>query len=435
MNTATGNSLADRWSDSVGRLQHEAAPPWLSALRQAAAAQFLSGGMPHRKVEAWKYTPLNLLDGLELEPDGGVAGSAGDLSPALQQRAPVVDIIDGQPLTDLAAAPVGVELLPLAQGIVRFEGRLRTLFESVELGGATRAFAALNTACAEHGLVVHVAEGVDAGALALRWAFSAKGKPTMHQSRLVLLLERGAKLELVEQFQSAAETANGLNLLSQVELGEGARLSHTRVQAESEQAVVLTATGVQQASDSAYRYCGFDLGAGLARHEITVQLSGSGANAELSGAFVLDGRQHADNHISVEHKAPGCRSEQFFRGVLGGRSRGVFNGRALIQPGADGSSVRQSNANLLLSPLAEIDTKPELEIYADEVEASHGATVGQLDETAVFYLRSRGLDETEARLLLTAAFCHAVTDRLDDREVAEQVAAMLDAAMPGGALK
>ena len=138
-----------------------------------------------------------------------------------------------------------------------------------------------------------------------------------------------------------------------------------------------------------------------------------------------------DVRVAVDHAAPNCSSEQFFRGVLGGRSRGVFNGRALIREGADGSSVRQSNANLLLSRLAEMDTKPELEIYADEVEASHGATVGQLDETAVFYLRTRGLPEAEARRLLTAAFCQGVTSRVDDAALAETVAQMIDAAMPG----
>jgi Fe-S cluster assembly protein SufD len=204
------------------------------------------------------------------------------------------------------------------------------------------------------------------------------------------------------------------------------------VQAESEQAVLLTSTTLEQARDSRYVYRGFDLGAGLVRHELTTRLSGAGADADIAGAWVLDGRRHADNHISVEHLAPGCSSEQFFRGVLGGRSRGVFNGRALIQAGADGSSVRQSNANLLLSPLAEMDTKPELEIYADEVEASHGATVGQLDETAVFYLRSRGLSDSAARRMLTVAFCRAVTDRVEGRGLAGRIAELVDAAMPSG---
>ncbi|MDH3941208.1 MAG: SufD family Fe-S cluster assembly protein, partial [Xanthomonadales bacterium] len=169
---------------------------------------------------------------------------------------------------------------------------------------------------------------------------------------------------------------------------------------------------------------------GLVRHEFSSRLAGPGASAGFDGAFVLDRKRHVDNHISVDHASAGCSSSQFFRGVLGGKSRGVFNGKALIRPGADGSSVRQSNANLLLSGLAEVDTKPELEIYADEVEASHGATVGQLDEEAVFYLRSRGLSDPMARRLLTAAFCHAVTDRLANRELAEQLSALVDSAMP-----
>jgi Fe-S cluster assembly protein SufD len=333
-------------------------------------------------------------------------------------------------------------VMPLAEGLERFEARLRPLFEAVELGGATRAFAALNTALAQQGLVVHVARarkaGPDAGRLLLRWYFSPGAATAMHHFRVFLLLDDGARLDLVEQFMSGwgsewggtGSTAAGLNLLCQAVLGAGAALGHTRVQAESEQVVLLTSLMLEQAADSRYTYRGFDFGAKLARHELNVLLAGPGAAADLAGAWLLDGERHADHHVSVEHRAPGCRSEQFFRGVLGGRSRGVFNGRALIQPGADGSSVRQSNANLLLSPLAEMDTKPELESYADEVEASHGATVGQLDEAAVFYLRSRGLSEADARRMLTKAFCHAVTDRVKGRGLAERIAELLDAAMP-----
>jgi Fe-S cluster assembly protein SufD len=194
--------------------------------------------------------------------------------------------------------------------------------------------------------------------------------------------------------------------------------------------VLLTSTSIEQSARSIYQYSGFDLGGGLVRHALSARLAGAGAETGFDGAFVLDRKRHVDNHVSVDHAATGCSSKQFFRGVLGGSSRGVFNGRALIRPGADGSSVRQSNANLLLSPLAEMDTKPELEIYADEVEARHGATVGQLDETAIFYLRSRGLSEDQARRILTMAFCHAVTDRLKDRNLAERISTMIDTAMP-----
>jgi Fe-S cluster assembly protein SufD len=251
----------------------------------------------------------------------------------------------------------------------------------------------------------------------------------MGNFRLVVVLGEGAALKLVEQFASAAPAHGALNVVFQADLARGASLSHVRVQTESDDAVLLTSTSVEQGSDSRYRYAGFDLGGGLVRHGLHARLAGQGAEAVFDGAFVLDRRRHVDNHVSVDHVAPGCRSDQFFRGVLGGSSRGVYNGRALIRAGADGSSVRQSNANLLLSGLAEMDTKPELEIYADEVEASHGATVGQLDDAAVFYLRSRGLDEEQARRMLTTAFCHAVTDRLPERDLAGRIAAMIDTAM------
>ena len=435
------NGLAEQWSDALTSTPQGAAPDWLRELRESAAGQFRAAGLPHRKVEAWKYTPIKALEGLRLAPAESAAAPESDLPPPLCEVPATVDIRDGILGALPENLPEGVTLLPLAQGLERFEDRLRPLFEAVELHGAARAFAALNTALAHQGLVVHVSGdcvgGEEPARLLLRWGFSAGAAALMKHFRLFVLLDDGARLDLVEQFMSApARTGNarGLNVLSQFELGAAATLSHTRVQAESDEAVLLASVMIGQDRDSHYRYRGFDLGGALARLELTTRLSGPGANADIAGAWVLDGRRHADNHICAEHLAPGCSSEQFFRGVLGGRSRGVFNGRALIQAGADGSSVRQSNANLLLSPLAEMDTKPELEIYADEVEASHGATVGQLDEDAVFYLRSRGLSDPAARRLLTVAFCRVVTDRVADRDLAARVEDMLDAAMPGSIL-
>jgi Fe-S cluster assembly protein SufD len=429
------NTLAEKWSAALRSAPPGPGPGWLRELRDEAAGQFRASGLPHRKVEAWKYTPLRALEGFDLAP-AVPADTAGAIEvPApLCERAAMIDVRDGALMPLPATLPEGLTVLPLSAALERFEQRLRPLYEAVQLGGATRAFAALNTALAQQGLVVHVAAGCDAGRLLLRWYFSPGASAAMHHFRVFLLLEGKARLDLVEQYMSTwgavGPTAAGLNVLCQAELGAGAGLAHTRVQAESEQAVVLTSTVLEQGADSRYAYRGFDLGAGLARHELTTRLVGQGAVADIAGAWLLDGQRHADNHVCVEHQAPGCRSEQFFRGVLGGRSRGVFNGRALIQPGADGSSVRQSNANLLLSPLAEMDTKPELEIYADEVEASHGATVGQLDEAAVFYLRSRGLNDAAARRMLTTAFCRAVTDRVGGRGLAARIAALMDAAMP-----
>jgi Fe-S cluster assembly protein SufD len=427
MQTVANRDLAARWSAALAAADLPATAAWLEDLRRDAARAFDAGGLPHRKVEAWKYTPLKLLESFApLAPDP----SALEQTPEPPWRADRgVTLVDGRPSGGPWQAPPGLRLLPLSESLDEFEKSLRRLFGRVSVEGAARAFTALNTVWGHQGLLIHVAAGVDAGSLCLHWRFSGQ-ESVLHHSRVVVLLEPGARLNLLEQQRGGAAAAAGLNAVLLADLAEGSELRHLRLQAESERAVLLTSTEVVQAADSRYVYNGFDLGAQLARHEIRVSLEGAGASADLAGAFVLDGRRYADHHIAVEHAAPDCRSEQFFRGVLGGSSRGVFNGKALIQPGADGSSVRQSNANLLLSPLAEMDTKPELEIYADEVEASHGATVGQLDDAAIFYLRSRGLSETEARRMLTTAFCTAVTDRLADRELAAEVAGLLKAAMP-----
>ena len=427
--------LLQRWSDDFESWQPQQGPRWLQELRSEAAAQFRSAGLPGRKTETWKYTPMRRLEGLApsiLLPADAGPPEIGFPAPLVDARAAVLDIADGMPRGGVPELPHGLKALPLSLAMDAYGDRLQPLLGSVDLTGPARTFSALNTAFLDQGMVVHVAEGCDAGQLLLRWAFSERAGSRMGNFRLVLLLEAGARLDLVEQFESPAATANALNVVVQADLAENAALFHTRLQCESDHAVLLTSTSVAQAAESEYRYAGFDLGGGLVRHELCTRLAGRGARAGFDGAFVLDGKRHVDNHVSVEHAEPACASTQFFRGVLGGASRGVFNGRALIRPGADGSSVQQSNANLLLSPLAEMDTKPELEIYADEVEASHGATVGQLDESAVFYLRTRGLSEAQARRMLIGAFCRAVTDRLGDRALAERIASRLDDAMPGG---
>jgi Fe-S cluster assembly protein SufD len=429
--TAT-QKLAERWSDEIRSIEAPDGPGWLTELREGAVGAFRESGLPHRKVEAWKYTPLRLLETTSPALPAGfidpVQVPFGN--PLLPDASTIIDIVDGTLPAVLPQPPRGVTVLPFADALGRFEREVRALAEKVDVTGPGRAFAALNTAYIHHGLVVHVEAGVDAGSLLMRWACSQSEQTQLTPFRLIVLLGDGASLELVEQHTGSESGTGAQNLMMQFQLGEKSELKHIRVQNEGDEAVLLTSTSVEQAANSRYGYFGFDLGGGLVRHELNTELAGSGATASLSGACVLDGTRHGDTRVSVDHAAPGCSSEQFFRGVLGGRSRGVFNSRALIREGADGSSVRQSNANLLLSRLAEVDTKPELEIYADEVEASHGATVGQLDETAVFYLRSRGLSEAEARLILTSAFCHAVTSRVANRELADRIAAMVDEAMP-----
>jgi Fe-S cluster assembly protein SufD len=431
MGEQTMSPAADRWSAAL-KLP-PGGPGWLSTLRERAAGEFRQHGLPDRKTEAWKYTPMRLLESLEL--GGGAAASPGsgqEFGRDLPAADTTLDIVDAR-APAMPDAADGLSLLALDQGLARYGERLRPLLEAQELSGRGNAFRALNTALLADGLVVHVAAGVDAGTVRLRWAFGAAEDDHLANFRLFVLLEPGAQLELQEHFESPVDSGHGLNLICQADLGRGARLRQVRLQLETERRVLLTETSIRQAAGSRYCYHGFDLGGRLVRHAIDAVLLGEEAEAAINGAFVLDGQRHVDNHVSVDHASGGSSSRQFFRGVLSGSSRGVFNGRALIRAGADYSSVHQSNANLLLSGTAEMDSKPELEIYADEVEASHGATVGQLDEDAIFYLRTRGLSESQARRMLTAAFCRAVTDTMENRPLAERIAALLDDAMPGHA--
>ena len=413
------SELAHMWRSQLSERDQVdgAGPAWLKALRASGAETFAAHGLPHRKVEDWKYTSLKLLEARsqKLAEADGLPLEMSWPEPLAGDACPVVRLANGR-AGSLPSGTNDVEIDVLAD-VLRDDPAAawaRNMVESLEIGGAARAFAALNTSMLGPGLAVRVPAGCDAGTLMLQWAFGADAPAQLFNSRVLIRLEAGASMTLLEQFQTAAEHKHALNLVMQVHLEEGAVLRHLRLQQEPETAALIERTECDVGRDSHYSLTTLDLGGGLVRHDTLVELAEPGAQADVNGVFVIGGTGHVDHHVLVDHATGPSRSGQFFRGVLGGRSRGVFNGKAKIRPGADGSSVRQSNANLLLSPLAEIDTKPELEIYADEVEASHGATVGQLDEDAVFYLRARGIDEEQARGMLTGAFCKAVLERSED---------------------
>jgi Fe-S cluster assembly protein SufD len=410
-------------------------PQWARALRDAGAEQFRQHGLPSRKDEAWKYTGLSALDRRQVQ----LAASSPAPAPAPASQAslpaPLVDegyqvnMLDGQVELQLGDLPTGLTVLSLADALDQEIGGLQDLLESLpDMKGSTHGFTALNTAMLNPGMLIHVAAGTDAGRLLVTWAASCQDSPLLINTRVCLIMENGAKLELLEQFEGPY--ANASNIVVQADIGEYASLQHVRFQQEPEDTVLITRTEITQQSGSEYAHYGFDLGGGLVRHDLHTALRGSGAKSAINGAYLLDGNRHVDNQARVDHFAPGCFSEQYFRGVAGGSGRAVFNTAVVVHPGADESEARQSNANILLSARAEIDTKPELEIYADEVIASHGATVGQLDEQAVFYMRSRGLSEHEARQLLTTAFCRSVSDKLTDPVLSEHISQRMMDVMP-----
>ena len=411
-------------------------PEWLKAIREAGAEQFRTHGLPTRKDEAWKYTGLGLLGQSEVRlatglksPASGKAHPVPLVEPGLQ-----LNLLDGQILEQIGDASSGLTVLPLGDalgsGVKGLQGLLESLPVNQTRGASGHGFSALNSATLDSGVVIHVAAGTDAGRLTLIWFTSQGAKPLLFNSRICVILEEGAKLELLEQFESTDDNANTSNIVMQVDLAKQSGLQHIRFQQESEKSALITRTEVSQQADSEYAYFGFDLGGGLVRHDLHTSLLGDGAKSHINGAYLLDGNRHVDNHTRVDHFAGGGLSDQYFRGVAGGSGRAVFNTAVCVHPGADETEARQSNANILLSARAEVDTKPELEIYADEVIASHGATVGQLDELAVFYMRSRGLNEQEARQLLTTAFCKSVSDKLADPALGDVISQRMMDVMP-----
>lgn len=416
-------------------------PDWITNLRNDGAQQFRTHGLPSRKDEAWKYTGLGLLS--QRETHLATEDLSANVPPALP--VPVLEVeqqitmLDGQMLSTPPGLPEGVTVLSLNEALERNTSGLQSLLESLPVPKqkemSSDGFTALNTATLGAGVVIHVTAGVDAGRLLMTWSTTQEDTARLFNSRVCVILESAAKLELLEQFETPSVNPNTSNIVLQAELGEGASLQHVRLQQESEETTLVTRTEVAQHARSDYGYYGFDLGGGLVRHDLHSSLSGEGAKTSINGAYLLDNKRHVDNHSKVDHLAKGGVSEQYFRGVAGGSGRAVFNTAVCVHPGADETEALQSNANILLSTRAEVDTKPELEIYADEVVASHGATVGQLDEQAVFYLRTRGLSEEQARQILTTAFCRSVSDKLAtgafaDEELAEAISQRMMDVMP-----
>jgi len=385
------------------------------AERRSVLDAALRDGLPGPRSEAWKYTSLRALERRVFAP---AMPTLADIDPALLADipAPRLVFVNGRfdaCHSDAAGLPDGVELLPLSQVIGSGDPRASN-FLARRYGRSDEVFARLNAALADDGAVLRIAEGIQV-ALPVHLAFI--GAPTgaltetdaAWHSRHLIELHAGASVTLVEHHLGAGEHANLGNALTHVHLARGSQLLHARIQDESTGATLLERTDAVLARDAHYQRSDLELGAALSRHELNVRLEGDGARVSASGVLLATGRRHVDTRLGIEHIGRDTVCDLFWRGLAAGRGRAVFHGGIVIRPGADGSDARLSNKNLLLSDTAEIDTQPVLEIHADEVKAAHGATVGQLDPTAMFYLRSRGLPEPEARRLLTTAFCREVT--------------------------
>ncbi|MDO1530179.1 Fe-S cluster assembly protein SufD [Fulvimonas sp. R45] len=409
---------------------------WLDEARRENLAAFADAGLPDTRVEAWKYTALRALAQRRF-----VQGDAQAATREVDAAALALPGLDGPrlvfvngvfrgDLSDLANLPAGLTLQPLSQALAQDAEPLRFAL-SRRYRERGDAFARLNAAQAADGVVLRVAAGAKI-ATPVQLAFvgvAAEGELAWH-ARTVVELGEGAELALVERHVGSGVARQLGTLVADLVLRDDARLSHVLVQDAAPEAVLVHRHALQLGARAHVSLHALELGGSLVRHDLQAELAGDGARLDTRGVFVPRGRQHIDTQLAIRHQALDTASSSTWRGVADGRARGVFRGAIVVAPGADGADARLSNKNLLLSPNAEIDTKPELEIYADEVQAAHGATVGQLDERALFYLRSRGIPQAEARTLLTAAFCRAVLDDLPDAALREHLDGLLAVRLP-----
>lgn len=255
---------------------------------------------------------------------------------------------------------------------------------------------------------------------------SADSLPGVAQARIFIELEEGSQAQFVEYHASIGEADHYANSIVELSLAPGANADYVRIQGRNRRHTQTHRTSITLQESSTVRYSGFDLGGRLIRNDLDIDISGEDATALVGGLYIAGDGQHIDNHVRIDHRIGPARSEQEYRGILGGRCRCVWNGKAIVQPGADGTDAEQSNHNLLLSDRSEIDAKPELEIYADEVKCSHGTTVGQLDDAALFYLRSRGLDKQDAMRALTRAFGASIVSHSPIDSVAEHLTEIVE---------
>jgi len=276
------------------------------------------------------------------------------------------------------------------------------------------AFTALNTAFLHDGAYISIPEGkVIERPIHLLFVSTPLPEPQMISPRIVIVTGRSSEVRIVESFVGIGDATYFSNIVTEIIAGENSRIDHTRVQLESERAFHISLTSVRQLRDSRFSSHAIQLGGALVRNEILATLDGEGSECQLDGLFVLQGTQHVDNHTVIDHAKPHATSEEFYKGVLDGRSRGIFDGKIIVRKDAQKTSSRQTNNNLLLSNEAIVDSKPQLEILADDVKCTHGSTIGQIDEDALFYLQARGVGRTEARGILTFAFASEIVGRLN----------------------
>ena len=392
---------------------------WTQPLRKAAMARFAELGFPTTHDEEWKYTNVAPIARIPFQPAQrtGYASAAEALAAATIPALVCAQLvfINGHYVSELSTQqtlPLGVEVGSLALALSSRPSWLEAhlaRYASIE----DQAFVALNTAFMQDGAYVYVPPGrVVEVPIHLVFISLAHGEATVSHPRTLLVLDDNTQARVIESYIGLGHDVYLTNAVTEFVLGQDARAEHCKLEQESSSAFHIATLQVQQARSSNFVSHAIALGGGLVRHDSNVALNGEGGENTLNGLFMATDQQHIDNHTRIDHIMPHCTSREFYKGILDGKGRGVFNGKIVVHKDAQQTDAMQTNKNLLLSQEASIDTKPQLEIFNNDVKCSHGSTIGRLDENSLFYLRTRGLGEAEARSLLTYAFASELVNRI-----------------------
>lgn len=404
---------------------------WLREARAEAIGRFAQQGFPTLRDEDWKYTSVVAIENgrFNVLPSPGGASLAALVEDHALPHGHLLVFVNGRLAPELCRPgrlPPGVVLGSLALHLAQ---EAEDLEKHLVLFPPASPFADLNLAFMADGAYLRLPPDVTVKA-PIQLLFIASEATLAIQPRNLLIAGEGSSAAIVEHHVALDESSYFTNAVSDIVLGAGASIEHHKLQQESPKAFHIATVNVTQGADSRFVSSSFALGGRLARTGIAVGLEAEGASCTLDGLYVTDGRQHVDHHTRVDHRQARCTSRELYKGVLNGASRGVFSGRVVVHPDAQGSDAVQTNHNLLLSENAEIDTKPQLEIWADDVKCNHGATVGQLDEAQVFYLRSRGIGEAAARAMLTRAFAMEVIERVNVHALQGRLDEVLQTKLP-----
>ena len=407
---------------------------WLRTLRHDGFARFSELGFPTTHDEDWRFTNIAPISRTAFR----LAEGAGKINPRdlepfrIPGAACQLVFVNGRyapELSLLGKLPKGVRVCSLAEAIKHarsLEGLLGR-YASFDRD----AFIALNTAFLADGGHVYVPRGVVVEApICFLFVSTGNTAPAMAHPRNLVVAEDHSQVTVVEDYVSVNSGVMFSNVVTELYAGEDAVVAHYMIEREDTQALNVSTLRIQQERNANVESHSVLLGGALVRNNVHPVLAGEGAECLINGLFMANGRQHMDNYMLVEHASPHCNSRQFYNGVLNGQGHGVFHGRIIVHKDAQKTDAKQTNRNLLLSDDAQIDTKPQLEIYADDVKCTHGATIGQVEENALFYLRSRGLDEASAKHLLLLAFANECLDRMNSDPVRQHLERLVTEWLP-----